>query len=128
MSTFRLTIAAGLLALSLGCGGSSYNSPSTPSPSPSPSPTPGQPVSIVRNSSTLTTTAFAPSPIAVAAGSTVTWTNNDTTAHTSTAADGSWNSGTIAPGASFSRTFPSAGTFPYHCTIHPGMVGTVTVQ
>ena len=34
----------------------------------------------------------------------------------------------IAPGASFSKTFTSAGSFPYHCTIHPGMVGTVTVQ
>jgi plastocyanin len=32
------------------------------------------------------------------------------------------------PGATFTRTFPSAGTFQYHCTIHPGMVGTVTVQ
>ena len=71
---------------------------------------------------------FNPQRLTVSAGSTVTWTNNDTTAHTSTATDGSWNSGTIAPGATFSRAFPARGTFPYHCTIHPGMVGTVTVQ
>jgi plastocyanin len=76
----------------------------------------------------LTSTAYAPSPISIAAGDTITWTNNDREAHTSTGDDGSWNSGTIAPGANFSRTFPSAGTFVYHCTIHPNMVGTVTVR
>jgi plastocyanin len=54
--------------------------------------------------------------------------NNDTTTHTSTGSNGAWDSGSIAPGASFSRTFPAAGSFTYHCTIHPGMVGTVTVQ
>ncbi|MBW8865752.1 MAG: hypothetical protein JF610_00205, partial [Acidobacteria bacterium] len=59
---------------------------------------------------------------------TVTWTNNDSVAHNSVANNGAWNSGTIAPGGNFSMTFPSAGSFPYHCSIHPGMVGTVTVQ
>jgi plastocyanin len=76
----------------------------------------------------MTTTAYAPNPIVVSAGGTVTWTNNDTTGHTATANDGSWNSGAIAPGGKFSRTFASAGTFAYHCTFHPGMIGTVTVQ
>jgi plastocyanin len=58
----------------------------------------------------------------------VTWTNRDVIAHTSTADGGAWNSGTIAAGGTFSRTFTSAGSFPYHCAIHPGMIGTVTVQ
>ncbi len=74
----------------------------------------------------MTTTAFAPNPVAVAVGGTVTWTNNDSTTHTSVG--GAWNSGAIAPGGTFSMTFPAAGSFPYHCSIHPGMVGTVTVQ
>jgi plastocyanin len=39
-----------------------------------------------------------------------------------------WDSGSVAPGGTFSMTFPTAGTFPYHCGIHPNMVGTVTVQ
>jgi plastocyanin len=52
----------------------------------------------------------------------------DSTAHTSTSDNGAWDSALLAPGASFSRTFQTAGTFPYHCTIHPNMVGTVTVQ
>jgi plastocyanin len=76
----------------------------------------------------LTTTAYAPNPIAVAVGGTVTWTNNDTATHTSTANGADWNSGPIAPGRAFSRTLSAAGTFPYHCAIHPGMVGTVMVQ
>jgi plastocyanin len=76
----------------------------------------------------MTTTAYAPNPISVSVGGSVTWTNNDATTHTSVANAGAWNSGSIAPGGQFSMTFPSAGTFPYHCSLHPGMVGTVTVQ
>ena len=76
----------------------------------------------------MTTTAYSPNPVTVAVGGTVTWTNTDSIANTSTANGGAWNSGTMAPGATFSMTFASAGSFPYHCSIHPGMVGTVTVQ
>jgi plastocyanin len=54
--------------------------------------------------------------------------NNDSTTHTSTSNGGVWNSGNIAPGGSFKVSFQSTGTFPYHCMIHPNMVGTVTVQ
>src|SRR4029078_854887 len=120
--TFRLGMIAGLIAVTVGC--SSY-SPSTPSGGTGAT---GTPVSVVRNASVLSTTAYAPNPIAIAAGETITWINNDSEAHTSTGDDGSWTSGTIAAGASFSRTFPSAGSFSYHCTIHPNMIGTVTVR
>jgi plastocyanin len=85
-------------------------------------------VTIVSGASIMTTTAFAPNPITVGVGGSVTWTNNDNTSHNATANDGTWNSGNIAPGASFTRSFPTAGSFPYHCTIHPGMVATVVVQ
>lgn len=78
------------------------------------------PVSIVSGSSTLTTTAYATNPVTVAVGRTVTWTNNDSVAHTSVANNGACSSGTIAPGGTFSMTFPSACSFPYHCSIHPG--------
>jgi plastocyanin len=126
---FRIVLAAALLAVSIGCG-SSYSAPAAPTPTPTtPSaPTPGTPVSIVNGASVQTTGAYAPNPITVAVGGTVTWTNSDSTTHTSTGNNNTWNSGPILPGASFSRTFASAGSFPYHCTIHPGMVGTVTVQ
>ncbi|HET7002675.1 MAG TPA: cupredoxin domain-containing protein, partial [Puia sp.] len=63
--------------------------------------------------------AFSPGSLSVMAGSTVTWTNSDTTIHTVTADDGSFNSGNIAVGATYSRVFSTAGTFSYHCTLHP---------
>jgi plastocyanin len=82
----------------------------------------------VSGASTRTTNAYSPNPINVAVGTTITWTNNDTVTHTSTSDSSVWNSDSIAPQGSFSRMFSAAGTFPYHCSIHPGMVGTVTVQ
>ena len=72
--------------------------------------------------------AFNPATTTAAAGSKVTWTNSDTTAHTVTFDDGSADSGNIAPGSTFDHTFATAGTFAYHCTIHSQMKGTVTVS
>lgn len=124
MTTFR-TVTALLILLSLGCGGST-SVPSSPSPV-----LPAVPlttVSIVMGASGLTTAAYAPNPVRLALGSAVTWINNDNITHTSTADGGAWNSGTIAPGRTFSRTFTTAGTFSYRCTLHAGMVGTIEVQ
>jgi plastocyanin len=72
--------------------------------------------------------AFSPSTLSVASGTTVTWTNNDGIAHTVTADDGSFNSGNVAPGNSFTHTFSSPGTVSYHCSIHPMMTGAVVVS
>jgi plastocyanin len=123
MSSIRLALAAALLLICSGCG-STYSTPTTPT-TPSTGGN-GTPVSMVSGASLLTTTAFAPSPVTVGVGGSVTWTNNDNTPHTSTGS--TWNSGSINPGGKFTMTFPTAGTFVYHCTIHPGMTGTVTVQ
>ncbi len=73
--------------------------------------------------------AFSPSSISVHKGTTVTWTNRDNTAHTVTGnTSGGPSSGHIQPGKSYSFTFNSTGTFPYHCSIHPAMMGKVTVM
>jgi amicyanin len=75
--------------------------------------------------------SFQPATVTVTVGSTVTWTNSDSVAHTSTSDSGdavTWDSGNINPGQSFSFTFSQAGTFTYHCTIHPFMKGTIVVQ
>ena len=72
--------------------------------------------------------AFAPASVTVAAGTTVTWTNADNTEHTVTADDGSFKSDKLGTGAAFSQTFTKAGTFAYHCSIHPSMKGTITVH
>jgi plastocyanin len=71
--------------------------------------------------------AFSPASVTIAVGDTVTWTNNDQTAHTSTADNGAWDSGPLQPGASFSHSFTAAGTFSYHCAIHPFMTATISV-
>lgn len=71
--------------------------------------------------------AFVQNSLSVAPGTTVTWVNCDSETHTSTADGGAWDSGSLTPGSSFQRTFPAAGAFPFHCTPHPSMKGTVTV-
>lgn len=68
---------------------------------------------------------LVPSSITVKAGTTVTWTNNDSMAHTVTGAG--WSSDQLSYGQSFSHKFSSAGSFDYHCSIHPVMQGTVNV-
>ncbi|MPV87830.1 cupredoxin domain-containing protein [Georgenia ruanii] len=72
--------------------------------------------------------AFAPASQTVAAGQTVTWTNDDSTDHTVTADDNSFDSGRLAPGKTFTHTFATAGTYAYHCAIHPNMTGTVVAR
>lgn len=72
--------------------------------------------------------AFSPGTLQVAAGTTVTWTNNDQVAHTVTADDGSFDSGDIPPGGTFSMTFDTPGTVAYHCKIHPNMTASITVM
>jgi len=70
---------------------------------------------------------FTPGTSTVKVGDTITWTNQDIAPHTATAKDGSFDTGTINKNKSGSHTFTKAGTFPYICSIHPSMKGTVTV-
>ena len=72
--------------------------------------------------------AFSVSTLNVAEGTKVTWTNNDATTHTVTADDDSFNSGDIAAGQTYSRTFSVAGTYNYHCIYHSMMKGSVLVK
>jgi len=128
MRSVRLALTSLVLLSAVACG-SSYSSPSTtPSPAPGPVATSGTPVTIPVNASTLTSTTFAPDAVDVSAGATVTWTNNDGVSHTSTSDAGVWDSGIVQPGGQFSVSFPTAGTYRYHCLIHPGMIGTVVVH
>jgi len=97
---------------------------SNPGPSSSNSST--QPQST--NSVSIVNMDFTPSSITVKKGTTVTWTNNDSVAHTVTAdTNNAFDSGNLNPGKNFSHTFDTAGTFAYHCTYHSNMHGSVTV-
>src|SRR5215213_4784076 len=70
---------------------------------------------------------FDPPNAAVEPGSTITWTNNGDEPHTITADDGSFDSGMLNPGDSYTVAFDGQGTVTYHCAIHPEMMGSVTV-
>jgi nitrite reductase (NO-forming) len=91
-------------------------------------------VSIGPGSSTLTTDAFQPNPVQVSTGTTVTWTNEDAQPHTVMSGatpptpDGKFDSGIMAPAATFDFTFTEAGEYPYFCLLHPNMVGSVSVS
>lgn len=80
------------------------------------------------NTVSIANMAFTPATITVSAGTKITWMNNDNITHTVTADDNSFDSGNIGGGSSFSRTFSVAGTYSYHCTIHPMMIAKVVVQ
>jgi plastocyanin len=135
ISRTRATLAlstAGLAIALAACGGSSATvAPAVPA-APTAAPASEAPASEAPaaggSAVSIKNFAFNPGSITVAAGTTVTWTNDDTTGHTVTADDGSFDSKTVAAGATFSQAFATAGTFTYHCTIHTNMTATVVVQ
>ena len=96
----------------------------------------GSAVSIPSGSSNPSATEFyTPANLTVAVGTTVTWTNDDATIHTVTQGSPEsqetaplFDSSILAAGKTFEYKFDQAGTFDYYCTLHPFMVGTVTVQ
>lgn len=71
--------------------------------------------------------AFTPGSMQIITSVTVTWVNDDNMVHTVTANDASFDSGDMAPGATFQHTFNDIGTVSYHCVHHAGMTGTIVV-
>jgi plastocyanin len=116
------------LAMVAACGGSSSNNPSGPQV-------------------TISDFSFSPSTLSVKAGTTVTWVNQGPMTHNTVSDTGVWGSANLAPptgggggygggtaGGSFTFTFPTPGSYPYHCSLHPptnplysNFVGTITV-
>jgi nitrite reductase (NO-forming) len=93
-------------------------------------------VSIAPGSSNPSATEFyTPKEISVTKGSTVTWTNDDSTIHTvvegtaqgGAAGEPAFDSSIIAPKGTWENTFDTAGEFDYYCSLHPFMTGKVTV-
>jgi plastocyanin len=71
--------------------------------------------------------AYDPDPVTVQAGGKVIWLNQDSDAHTATAEDGSFDTGSLEEGKLKSETFKEVGTYAYICDFHPDMHGTVEV-
>jgi plastocyanin len=100
----------------------------TPTPTVKATPLPGlsQVVLIVNNSDG--SFGFSPETLTIRPGTTVTWKNMSSVPHTITSDDGqTFDSGNIAPGGTFSFKFTVAGSYPYHCNIHPYMRATVNL-
>ncbi len=149
-SRFRIGLIVLSLALVVGslsavaCGSSKKSATPTPGKTTAPAATPTTSTaatatpatsgtatpSVVPTSASVTIKdfEFGPATVTVTVGGTVTWTNNGPSTHTVTADDGSFNSGDLTVGKTFSQTFNTAGTFSYHCSIHPFMTATVVVQ
>jgi plastocyanin len=71
---------------------------------------------------------FNPPTLEVAAGDTVTFTNEDSAPHTGTANDGSFDTGRLSQGQSATVTISAAGTFDYICSVHPSMKGQIVAK
>jgi plastocyanin len=87
-------------------------------------------ITIPQDADDLGAGAYSPSPASVSGGSTVTWNNIDSTPHTATADDGSFDTGIISGGSSGSIVISvnsGVSTIPYHCSVHPEMRGTLQV-
>ena len=134
----RLTFLGAAAVAVAACGGGSVSSVGPTSSGPiSPG---GNPMSPAAGQVSIAEYSYTPQSLSIKAGTSVTWTNNGSLAHTVTADGGAFNSGQIsastgggsygggtAPG-SFTYTFAAAGTFPYHCANHPTLMsGTITV-
>jgi plastocyanin len=121
MSRFRFTIGLAALAavagLAAGCGSSSPSAPTV---------TADVTITMVGDRGNQ---SFSPNPTTMRVGQTVAWKNGDSTTHDATSDVTRFGTGTVSAGATSAPvTMSTAGTFAYHCTIHPGMVGTLVVQ
>lgn len=75
----------------------------------------------------MSASSFQPSQLSIDAGETVVWKNTSSILHTVTSDNGLFDAN-VQPGASFSYTFETAGTYTYECTLHAGMTGTILVE
>ena len=120
--TLKMAAVVVVFAALTACSNNSSSNPVSPNPNPNPNPGPGT------TAVNISGFAFVPSSVTIKAGDKVTWTNKDNTAHTVTSDNGAFaSSGALSQNQTYSVTFGMAGTFPYHCSIHPTMTGTVTV-
>ncbi|MDH6135610.1 plastocyanin [Kitasatospora sp. MAA4] len=125
-----LAAGAAFALLSLAGCSSSSSTPAPASPSASASSEPASSPAAGGSTVTIKNFAFSPANLTVAPGTTITVTNDDSTAHTFTATGAkAFDTGPIDPGKSATVTAPAAaGSYPYNCTIHPFMKGTLTVK
>ena len=139
MRSFRLLFASILLGVTAGCSSNTTGTSTSNAPPPTPT---SNDIGITIGAETKTTTAFSPNPKTVALGGaanvTLRWINEDITggdymngsavSHEIASDNGAFATSPILGGnATYSISLSTAGTYNYHCMIHPNMVGTITV-
>jgi plastocyanin len=124
----RIVFAGAIVALSLVLSGCSdtYDSGNPVAPTP---PTPTTPtgvvtINIVRDNGAQ---SFSPNPATLPAGQMVVWRNVDSITHRVVLNNGSLDTGDLVPGRSSEPMSINTGGGPYHCSIHPSMVGTIVI-
>ena len=125
-----LLLTAALLATAAATAACSPDSTPTPAVTPLPAATP-TPEATKEGGVSSDIVNFTHQDLVVSVGTAITWVNRDSVPHTSTSRVGSpgrWNSRGLRTGESFTFTFNEPGTYPYRCSIHPRMTGTVTVN
>jgi plastocyanin len=111
-------VLAGLVLA--GCGSSASTKSAAPTPAAA---------AVTAAKVTISDFKFAPPAVTLKRGGTITFTNRDTAPHTATADDGpSFDTGTLKQGQTKTVTFPTSGTFAYHCAFHAFMKATVVVS
>ena len=141
MRAFRLLLRPVLVAIVAGCSSNTTGSSANNAPPPTPNPT--SDIGIGIGAETRTTTAFNPNPktVALAGGASVAvrWVNQDISGgdytmgtavvHNITSDNGAFApSGPLGGNAVYSISLTAAGSYNYHCSIHPNMVGTIVVN
>ena len=79
------------------------------------------------NVNTTSSNSFSPNTATITHGQTVCWQNSSSVAHTVTDNGGAFDTN-LPVGQIFLHTYATAGTYPYHCKIHAGMTGSITVN
>ena len=125
---FVLVTLLALLALATGCSSDSDSGGATPPAAATPSAPSGSAAPGGGSMVEINNFMFTPMTLTVPVGGTVTWTFDDSTQHTVTADDNSFSSSPMGSGQTYTPTFTTAGTTPYHCSIHPNMTGTINVK
>ena len=129
----RVIVASVIVAFSLGawgCAGSSDSTGDPVAPTPTPAPAPAQVPTPPSGVVTINVVgingaqSFTPNPATLAAGQMVVWRNVDTVTHRVVLNNGSLDTGDLVPGAS-SQPMSVNTVGPYHCSIHPSMVGNI---
>lgn len=123
-----LILALGLAACGGGSSSSSSSSTTSSSAASAKKSAKASPAAASAPVATIKNFDYMPHVLTVKAGTSVTWTNRDTTNHTVSLDGGGKDLGNFNPGQKHSWRFTKAGRFTYHCTYHPSMHGTVVVK